>query len=70
MQIYWNKRQFLYKKKVESPQASFFGTLTWPVFHCFVHQYGGHDVYQKEPGQYPAISRAILTALLAENAQL
>jgi len=69
IQIYSNKRKFLYKKKVESPQASFFGTLTWPVFHCFVHHYGGHDVCQKKPGQYPAISGAMLIALLAKNAQ-
>lgn len=64
------KESFYIRKKKKAPQASFFGTLTWPVFHCFVHQYGGHDVCQKEPGQYSAISRAILTALLAENAQL
>ena len=69
MQIYSNKRKFLYVKKVESPQASFFGTLTWPVFHCFVHHYGRHDVYKKELGQYPAFSGAILIALLVNNAR-
>ena len=34
MQIYWNKRKRLHKKRVQLPQA-WFGTQTWPPFHCF-----------------------------------
>ena len=34
MQIYWNKRKCLHKKRVELPQ-DWFGTLTWPPFYCF-----------------------------------
>ena len=33
MQIYWNKRKLFYKKRVQLPQ-DWFGTPTWPVFHC------------------------------------
>ena len=34
MQIYWNKRKLLHKKRVQRPQ-DWFGTPTWPPFHCF-----------------------------------
>ena len=34
MQIYWNKRMRLHKKRVQLPQDPF-GTPTWPQFHCF-----------------------------------
>ena len=34
MQIYWNKRKHLHKKRVQLPQ-DWFGTQTWPPFHCF-----------------------------------
>ena len=34
MQIYWNKRNCLHKKRVQLPQ-DWFGTPTWPPFHCF-----------------------------------
>ena len=34
MQIYWNKRKSLHKKRVQLPQ-DWFGTPTWPPFHCF-----------------------------------
>ena len=34
MQIYWNKRKYLHKKTVQLPE-DWFGTLTWPLFHCF-----------------------------------
>ena len=34
MQIYWNKRKRLHKKKVQLPEDCF-GTPTWPPFHCF-----------------------------------
>ena len=34
MQIYWNKRKRLYKKRVQLPQ-DWFGTPIWPPFHCF-----------------------------------
>ena len=34
MQIYWNKRKRLRKKRVQIPQ-DWFGTQTWPLFHCF-----------------------------------
>ena len=33
MLIYWNKRKFLHKKRVQLPQ-DWFGTPTWPPFHC------------------------------------
>ena len=34
VQIFWNKRNFLLKKRVQlSP--SWFGTPTWPPFYCF-----------------------------------
>ena len=34
MQIHWNKRKCLHKKRVQIPQ-DLFGTPTWPPFHCF-----------------------------------
>ena len=34
MQIYRNKRKSLHKKRVQLPQ-DWFGTPTWPPFHCF-----------------------------------
>ena len=34
MQIYWNKRKCLHKKRVELPQ-DWFGKPRWPLFHCF-----------------------------------
>ena len=34
MLIYWNKRKRLHKKRVQLPQ-DWFGTPTWPPFHCF-----------------------------------
>ena len=34
MQIYWNKRKRLHKKRVQFPQ-DWFGTQTWLPFHCF-----------------------------------
>ena len=34
MQIYWNKRKRLHKKRVQLPE-DWFGTTTWPHFHCF-----------------------------------
>ena len=34
MQIYWNKRKHLHKKRVQLPQ-DLFGTPTWPPFYCF-----------------------------------
>ena len=34
VQNYWNKRTFLNKKRVQSPQDRF-GTPTWPLFYCF-----------------------------------
>ena len=34
MQIYWNNRKRLHKKRVQLPQ-DWFGTPTWPPFHCF-----------------------------------
>ena len=34
MQIYWNKRKSLHKKRVQLPQ-DWFGTPKWPPFHCF-----------------------------------
>ena len=34
MQIYWNKRKNLYKKRVQLPQ-DFLGIPKWPPFHCF-----------------------------------
>ena len=32
--IYWNKRKQLHKKRDQLPQ-DWFGTPTWPPFHCF-----------------------------------
>ena len=46
MQIYWNKRRRLHKKRVQIPQ-DWFGTPTWPPFHCLGHQYGRRDVMWK-----------------------
>ena len=34
MQIYWKKRKFWNKKIVQLPE-DWFGTPTWPPFHCF-----------------------------------
>ena len=34
MQIYWNKRTRLHKKRVQFLE-DWFGTPTWPPFHCF-----------------------------------
>ena len=34
MQIYWNKRKPLHKKRIQLPQDCL-GTPTWPPFHCF-----------------------------------
>ena len=34
MQIYWNKRKCLHKKRVQLPR-DWFETPTWPPFHCF-----------------------------------
>ena len=34
MQIYWNNRKRLHEKRVELPE-DWFGTPTWPPFHCF-----------------------------------
>ena len=34
MQIYWNKRKCLHKKRVQLPQ-DWFGTPTWPPFYSF-----------------------------------
>ena len=34
MEIYWNKRKRLHKKRVQLPQ-DWFGTPTWPPFYCF-----------------------------------
>ena len=34
MQIYWNKRKRLHKKRVQLPQ-DWFGTPIWPPLHCF-----------------------------------
>ena len=33
MQIYWNKRKRLHKKRVQLPE-DWLGTPTWPPFHC------------------------------------
>ena len=35
LQIYWNKRKRLHKKRVQLPE-DWFLTPTWPPFHCFV----------------------------------
>ena len=34
MQMFLNKRNHLHKKRVHLPQ-DWFGTPTWPPFHCF-----------------------------------
>ena len=34
VQIYWNERKRLHKKRVQLPEDCF-GTPTWPPFHCF-----------------------------------
>ena len=46
MQIYWNKRRRLHKKRAQIPQ-DWVGTPTWPPFHCLGHQYGRRDVMWK-----------------------
>ena len=33
-QLYWNKRKFLHRKNLQLSQY-YFGTPTWPPFHCF-----------------------------------
>ena len=48
MLIYWNKRKFLHKKRVQFPQ----GCLGTPTYgRCFIvleHQYGCRDVMSKD----------------------
>ena len=34
MQVFWNKRKSLHKKRVQLPE-DWFGTPTWPPFLCF-----------------------------------
>ena len=34
MQVYWNKRKWLRKKRIQLPE-DWFGTPTWLPFHCF-----------------------------------
>ena len=47
MQIYWNKRKHLHKKKVQLPQ-DWFGTPTiGRRFLVLGHQYGHHDIMWK-----------------------
>ena len=52
MQMYWNKRKSLHKKRVQLPQ-DWFGTPTWPPFYdpfiVLGHRYGRHDVRWKRP---------------------
>ena len=43
MQIYYNKRNYLHKKRVQLPQDCF-GTPTWPPFIVLENQYGRRDV--------------------------
>ena len=38
--------KFLHQTKVQATK-DFFGTPTWPPFHCFVHQYGRRNVIWK-----------------------
>ena len=46
MQIYWNKRKCLHKKRVQLPQDCF-GTPTWPPFIVLGHQFCRRDVMWK-----------------------
>ena len=46
VQMSWNKRKRLHKKRVQLPE-DWFGTPTRPPFHCFGHQYGRRDVMRK-----------------------
>ena len=39
IQIYWNKRKRLHKKRVQLPK-DWIGTPTWPLFILLEHQYG------------------------------
>ena len=43
VQICWNERKRLHKKRVQLPE-DWFGTPTWPPFHCLGHQYDPRDV--------------------------
>ena len=43
MQIYWNKRKRLHKKRVQLPQ-DWFGTPHGRLFIVLEHQYGRRDV--------------------------
>ena len=43
MHIYCNKRKRLHKKRIQLPQ-DWFGTPTWPPFHCFGTPIGGFIV--------------------------
>ena len=43
MLIHWNKRKFLHKKRVQL-SLDWFGTPTWPPFHCFGTPIRPHDV--------------------------
>ena len=43
MQIYWDKRNRLHKKRVQLKQ-DWFGTQTWPRFIVLGHKYGRYDV--------------------------
>ena len=58
MQIYWNKRKGLHKKRVKLPK-DWFGTTTWPPFQprfiVLGHQYGRRDVMWKHPINLSAI---------------
>ena len=47
MQIYWNKRKRLHKKRVQLSQ-DWLGTKTWPPFRCLGHKYGRHDFMWKQ----------------------
>ena len=52
MQIYWNKRKRLHKKKVQLPE-DWFGTPTWPLCIVLGHQYGRRDVMWKHSKIHP-----------------
>ena len=47
MQIYWNKRKRLHKKRVQLPH-DWFGTQHGRSFIVLGHQYGQHDIMWKE----------------------
>ena len=52
-QIYWNKRMFLHKKKVQLSK-DWFDTPTWLPFYSFVtKQYGGRDAMLNEYEWHP-----------------